>query len=86
MTKIEIAQAVATRRHQDWLDACQKVLSLIHEEETKAKTRAEQIRVAAEAKILAETNRIKALKTPEIVNSISAIANHERASLGLCPK
>ena len=83
VTQIDIAQAAARRRHDEYVKACQRVSDLVRKKEEKAKANIAKIRAAAEAKVAKVQDAIDSVKTADIAKCLQATNLAERAKLGL---
>jgi hypothetical protein len=83
MTKIELAQAAAKRRHDEYLKACQRVAALVREREERAKSNIAKIRAAAEARVAKVQHDLEYVRTPDIQGLVRNAVVAERAELGL---
>lgn len=86
MTKIEVAQRVADKKYQEYLQACQRVKELIADEEVKVRQQAEKVRLAAEERIKTIKSKIDAVRTPAVQKMVAVAINAERETLGLSNK
>jgi len=86
MNKIEVAQTVVDRRYADYLLACQKLATLVKDEESKAKAKIDAIQQAAQQKMAAVQLSFETLRTPAVQKVLAVTVDSERIALGLSPR
>ena len=83
MTQIELAQASARHRHEEYVKACQRVTELVRAREEKAKANIAKIRAAAEARVAQVQHNLEYVRTPDVERFMQSAVVAERAKLGL---
>jgi hypothetical protein len=83
MTKIEQAQAIVTKRYQEYLAACQRVYDLKKQEESKTQERIARVQAEAQAKIMKIEDSFSAVVTSDVEKSIKAYVTAERSNMNL---
>ena len=83
MTKIEQAQAIVSKRYQEYLAACQRVYDLTKQEENKVQERIAKINAQAKAKVLSVESSFNSIKTAEVEKAIKTYVTAERVNMNL---
>jgi len=83
MTQIELAQASARHRHEEYVKACQRVTELVRAKEEKAKSNIAKIRAAAEAKVAQVQGALKSVRTSDVERFMQSAVVAERSKMGL---